>query len=181
MNDDTICVGAVAGLPWRAPPKGGDLSVSFQPPQSIAAIAEWPEQAALFVRAVEAVKPKQGFRARNVEDLIKAIDQYRVAHNLVLVMTYLHSGHSSSGRIIMPDATRDEDRYQGKVGLVVKKGPLAYRNDGVTDFGLQDVRLGEWVVYRASDGYPIEIAGVHFRMLEDTHIKGSVERPDTVY
>lgn len=102
-----------------------------------------------------------------------------VFHNQVLVVTYVRPEKTRSG-IILSDTTRKEDEYQGKVGLVVKKGPMAFVDDDRVQFHGQNVSVGDWITYRFSDGFPLEINGVHCRLLEDSHVRLRIASPDTI-
>ena len=99
--------------------------------------------------------------------------------NQILVAVYLRP-EKTKGGILLPGQARDEDRYQGKVGLVIKKGPLAFVNTDEWDFG-KPVETGDWVVFRPSDGWSINVNGVLCRMLVDSSVKADVESPDFVY
>ncbi|SCB30346.1 hypothetical protein [Rhizobium lusitanum] len=107
------------------------------------------------------------------------IDGLEIMHNQILVGIYMRG--AKIGNIFIPEKTQDEDKWQGKVGLVLKKGPLAFRNDNSNDFGGQSVEVGDWVMYRVSDGYSIDISETHCRLLEDVHIKGRISDPSMIY
>lgn len=115
-----------------------------------------------------------------IEASIGNIDDITIYHNQILVGIYM-APERTAGGIIRPDRTRDEDKWQGKVGLVLKKGPLAFVDDRSNNFGGQDAELGDWIVYRVSDGFPIDINGVHCRIMEDTHVKAAVPAPELIY
>jgi len=101
-------------------------------------------------------------------------------HNQVMVATYIRPERTSGG-IFLPDKTLAEDRFQGKVGLVVKLGPLAFKDDAIAKFGGVKLEEGDWVYYRASDGMELfsvdKTGGVPCRIFEDTMIKGRVSDP----
>ena len=101
-------------------------------------------------------------------------------HNQVMVATYIRPERTSGG-IFLPDKTLAEDRFQGKVGLVVKLGPLAFKDDAIAKFGGVKLEEGDWVYYRASDGMELfsvdKTGGVPCRIFEDTQIKGRVSDP----
>jgi hypothetical protein len=112
---------------------------------------------------------------------------YEIFHNLVLVATYIPP--EKIGSIIVPDRSIAEARFQGKLGLVLKCGPLAFVNDATTHFGGIQVEPGDWVLYRPSDGIELFIKdhmglandGLPCRLIEDTLIKGRVTNPALVY
>jgi co-chaperonin GroES (HSP10) len=109
-----------------------------------------------------------------------ALGKFEVFHNQVLVGIYMRDG-TTKGGIILPDKTKDEDRWQGKVGVVLKKGATAFVNDARNDFHDQNVSTGDWVVFRVSDGFPLDINKVHCRLIEDIHIKARVTHPDIIW
>lgn len=107
------------------------------------------------------------------------VSAIEVMHNHLLIGIYMRG--SKIGNIFIPEKTQDEDRWQGKVGLVLKKGPLAFKSDASNDFGDQNVNEGDWVIYRVSDGFSIDVNQTHCRLLEDVHIKGRVSDPSVIY
>ena len=98
----------------------------------------------------------------------------------VLCAIYMGSDKTAGG-VFIPDKHRDENRYQSKVGLVVKTGPSAFMPaDGWWESG--DVPcVGDWVIFRASDGWDMDIGGVQCRMLSDTAIRGRIDKPDRLW
>lgn len=110
----------------------------------------------------------------------RALEQFEVFHNQVLVAIWLRS-EKTAGGLILPDSVRDEDKWQGKVGLVLKKGPMAFKSDSRNNFEGQDVAVDDWIMYRVSDGFPVDIANVHCRLIEDIHIKARVATPEIIW
>lgn len=109
-------------------------------------------------------------------DVLANVDLF---HNQVLVATYMRPNKTAGG-IILTDKTTTEDKYQGKVGLVLKKGPAAFKDDERFKFYGVDVEVGDWVFYRAADGQQMALNGEHVRILEDTRVRGKVKQPDMV-
>lgn len=115
------------------------------------------------------------------------LTDYEIFHNLILVATYIPS--EMIGSIIRPDRNLAESRFQGKVGLVLKCGPLAFKDDAQARFGDITVGCGDWVLYRPSDGIELFIKdhkgavndGLSCRLIEDTLIKARVTDPSLVY
>jgi co-chaperonin GroES (HSP10) len=107
------------------------------------------------------------------------ISGIKIYNNWILVAVYKRP-EKTAGGIILTDNTRKEDEYQGKVGLVLKKGPIAFVDDEKTSFNGQDVELGEWIAFRVSDGWSLEVNGVMCRMLQDTQIRMSIPSPDVI-
>jgi len=127
-------------------------------------------------------KSKPQATAEEIRASAGDLSRFEVMHNQILVGIYLRpDDHKTAGGILLPQKTLDEDRWQGKVGLVLKKGPLAFVDDGSTNFEGQSVSDGDWVIYRVSDGFPIDVNGTHCRLLEDVHIKGRVPDPSMIY
>lgn len=127
-------------------------------------------------------KDKPQSTREEIKASIGDISQFEIMHNQILVGIYMRGeGARTLGGIILPDSNLAEDKWQGKVGLVLRKGPLAFRSDNQTDFAGQDVNEGDWLVYRVSDGFSIDINGVHCRLLQDTDIKGRVPDPSMIY
>lgn len=80
-------------------------------------------------------------------------------------------------------STLAEYRWQGKIGLVMAVGPLAFRDsgDGRFIFDGMKAEVGDWICYRASDGLQMMIDAHHFRVLDDVHVIGVIPQPDRVY
>lgn len=107
-----------------------------------------------------------------------------VFHNLVLVATYI-APEKTKGGIIMPDRSLQENRFQGKASLVLKLGPLAFKDDNIAKFGGIDLKEGDWVFARPSDGFEIFLGdgreGISCRLFEDTSIKARINDPSIIY
>ena len=117
------------------------------------------------------------------EKLLKEIgniSDIEIFNNQVLLAVYIRPDKLKSG-LYMPDKTRDEDRYQGKVGLLVKRGPAAFMDDGEWFSGLEFTENKDWLVFRPSEGWQLTVNGVLCRMFEDVDLKGRVPHPDRVY
>ncbi len=119
-------------------------------------------------------------------DAVGDMSGIEVFHNLVLIATYIEP-EKTAGGIIKPDRTLAENRFQGKAGLVLKKGPLAFKDDGVCKFGGVELQEGDWVVVKPSDGtelFKVDAtgsSGTSCRLFEDTHIKGRLADPALIY
>jgi co-chaperonin GroES (HSP10) len=111
---------------------------------------------------------------------IGSIDDINVFNNQILVAIYMRPEKTKSG-IILTDDTRSEDRYQGKVGLVLKKGATAFVDPDNKWFVDTNVEIGDWVYFRVTDGWSVNVHGVSCRILEDTDIRGSIQYPDAVW
>lgn len=100
--------------------------------------------------------------------------------NQVLLAIYERPATTKSG-IHLPDKYREEDRYQGKAMLVVGMGPLAFDEGYRKNHGEVTASVGDWVVIRPSDGWPVTVNGVLCRMVADETIKMKIDRPDRVW
>lgn len=113
-------------------------------------------------------------------DTLGDISDIEVFNNDVLVAIYVRPSVTAGG-IHLPDAYRDEDKAQGKVGLVVKMGPEAFRDDSGHWFNGVSVNVGDWVWYRVSDGFPVSVGGTPCRVLKDTSVRGTTKQPDRIW
>jgi co-chaperonin GroES (HSP10) len=101
-------------------------------------------------------------------------------NNQILVATYIRPQKTKSG-IYLTDKTTEEDKFQSKVGLLVKTGPSAFEENDEGWFQGEEFNLNDWLVFRPSDGWSITIHGVLCRILSDTQVKGRVQNPDEVW
>lgn len=115
-----------------------------------------------------------------ISEKLGALDGFEVFNNQVLVAIYQRPEKTAKG-IILPDTTRQEDQHQGKVGLVVRRGPSAFDAEGGEWFKDMTVEAGDWVVFRPSDGWPVNVKGVACRLVPDTSIRARVASPDMVW
>ena len=116
-------------------------------------------------------------------DLLKEIgdiSNVEVFNNQVLVAIYIRPEQTKGG-ILLTNNIRDEDKWQGKIGLVLKKGPSAFVDDSKNWFNGIDVEINDWVVFRPSDGWGLTVNGNMCRLLDDTVIRGRVTHPDTIF
>jgi len=106
--------------------------------------------------------------------------------NQLLLAVYIRPEKTASG-IILTARTRDEDRHQSKVGLILKVGPRAFDDPQREWFsGEENFQVGDWVVFRPSDGWQItlntgEEEGVLCRMLLDTQVRMRIAAPDDIW
>jgi co-chaperonin GroES (HSP10) len=107
------------------------------------------------------------------------LEKLRLSGAQILVATYIRPEKKRSGLIITHN-TREEDKFQGKCGLVLKMGPLAYVETEKLKFGGYKAKLDDWVWYRPMDGYALSVNGVHCRVLDDVEIKGDIDHPDVI-
>ena len=105
--------------------------------------------------------------------------------NAILVAVYMRPKMARYGTLSLEltDPTRKEDEYQGKVGLVIALGPMAYVDDELTQFHGQRVKVGDWVVFRPSEGWSVTLTRnqVPCRMLTEGNIRMKIPSPDMVW
>jgi co-chaperonin GroES (HSP10) len=108
------------------------------------------------------------------------ISKIDVFNMQVLVAVYIRPEKTKSG-IFLSDKARDEDRYQSKVGLIIKKGPTAFVDKDGEWFSGLDIKEGDWIVFRPSDGWNVTVNGTLCRMLDDMSIRATISHPDLVW
>lgn len=136
------------------------------------------------IEMLHEVDPKEAILDR-VKDVLPKI---RIFGSDCLVAIYRRPEKTKSG-LILSDTTRDEDRWQGKSGLLLKMGPTAYLNEEGEKF--RDIELYSWVVFRPSDGWPVTLNTmktalsrdntVECRIITDINLRMDVDHPDYIY
>jgi hypothetical protein len=84
--------------------------------------------------------------------------------------TYVRE-ETTTGGIILPHEVLAEDEFQGKVGLVLKKGPDAF----------PDPEIGQWAVYSVKDGWPMSINGYPCRLVPSDLVRMITKNPELVF
>lgn len=109
-----------------------------------------------------------------------ALENITMIKALVLVATYKRPLLTAGG-ISLDGRNNKEDKFQGRVGLVMAMGPLAFQNDDKIKWGDRIPQLGDWVFYDADEGRATSIMGVHCRVFEDVCIDGILKDPNIVF
>ena len=117
---------------------------------------------------------------KDLLDELGNVKDIEIFHNQLLVAVYIRP-EKTKGGILLTDKTTGEDRYQSKVGLVVRMGPDAFVDETNTWFKDFKVGLHDWIVFKPSDGWAITVNGVLCRILDDTNVKGRIPHPDQVW
>lgn len=117
---------------------------------------------------------------KKLREEIGDVTPFEIFNNQILVAIYVRPQKTKAG-IFLPDQMRDEDKIQGKVGLVIKKGPSAFVDEGNEWFKDVTVEEDDWVVFRPSDGWSITVNNVLCRIIDDTAVRGKVDAPDRVW
>lgn len=80
-----------------------------------------------------------------------------------------------------------EHRFQGRAFLVLKVGPLAFKDDGRLQFGNIDIKPMDWIMARPSDGVECFVAdrtrkaGVSCKLFNDVEIQAKLSDPSLIY
>ena len=131
-------------------------------------------------RAIDAVATSKDPK-KAIFDFVGDLSGIHVLSNRVLVATYMRP-EKTQGGIIRPDANKEEDVWQGKVGLVLKWGTDAFKDDAEYHFAEEDKpKIGEWVVYNVVDARTIMVKGFPCRMLRDASIMMRVDDPNSIF
>jgi len=118
-------------------------------------------------------------RAEFLKATAKALAGLKIMRNRVLVGTHVQRAKSAGG-IIIPNRTLQESRFQGKVGLVLAKGPMAFKFPD--ECPSPEPEVGEWVFYRASDTWECGLGeDAPVRFVFDDSIVGIVENPEMIW
>jgi co-chaperonin GroES (HSP10) len=122
-----------------------------------------------------AADPKQALL-----EAVGDLSGYDIFHNQILVAIFVRP-EKTAGGIYRPGGNVVEDEYQGKVGLVVKLGPMAFKDTEEETFDGQNVSVGDWVVFRTGDGWQLNIRDTACRILIDRTIRMRIKTPGDIF
>lgn len=117
-------------------------------------------------------------------------DHLNVYGDDALVAVYMRGGDGkdvkTAGGIILTEKTTAEDEFQGKIGLLMKVGPLFYgRGEGEDSnaafFGDHKPKVGDWVMVRVGDTFSFKVKDQKFRMCEARALRAGVNKPDVIW
>ena len=132
-----------------------------------------------YIKITHEVDPK-----KKILDEIGDISSIQLFNNEILVGIYMRPTETMLGgkKFFMTDNTVDEDKYQSKVGLLLKAGPNAFEPNAEGWFAGETFTPGEdWLIFRPSDGWSVTVHGVLCRIIKDGQVKGRSQAPDEVY
>jgi hypothetical protein len=118
--------------------------------------------------------------AKKIIEEIGDLSKIELFNNQILVGVYIRPQKTKSG-LYLSDKTTEEDRFQSKVGLLLKLGPRAFEPNDEGWFDGETFNINDWLVFRPSDGWSITVHGVLCRILTDTQVKMRVPNPDEVW
>ena len=124
------------------------------------------------VKMLHEVDPKQQLIEES-KDLVQYIEPMG---SLVLVAVYVRGGiagkeQKTAGGILLPDAAKEEDRYQGKIGVILKCGPLAFMEDETHKWGDGKPKVHDWILFRVGDTWPFIMDKRTYRFVEDIDVR----------
>jgi co-chaperonin GroES (HSP10) len=120
--------------------------------------------------------------AKKILDAVGDLSQIQVFPMQVLIGAYTRESNTrTKGGIYLAEENVKEDRYQGKVGLVLKLGANCFEDESGNPIEGFKVKVGDWVWYRPSDGSSLIIRKQLCRQLRDESIRGVIPNPDVVY
>lgn len=108
------------------------------------------------------------------------LDHVKIYGSDILVAIYVQP-EKTAGGIIRIDKSIDEDRWQGKVGLLLKTGPTAFKYDGSYNWEGDKPEVGNWIFMRVNDGWDIDIKGIACRIIDSDFVKGAISDPTLIY
>jgi len=118
------------------------------------------------------------------EQVAPYIDGLEVAAYHVLVGVYVRPEMTAKG-VIIPNTAgpRVEDVWQGKVGMIIKVGPLCFEGGEAKRF-TKVPEVGNWIVFNIGDTFAFQLGhgeGTRCRMVFQEDVKLVVENPDYIY
>lgn len=138
------------------------------------------------LKAIHTTDPK-----REIFKRVGDLGWFKLRVNQILCAVYVRPNVAQHGtlKLHLADSTTEEDRYQGKCGLVLKLGPSAFVSDEHTTFAADDkLKVGDWVVFRASDGWMVTLTGDGgvtstqlCRVFVENDIRAVIPSPDMVW
>jgi co-chaperonin GroES (HSP10) len=129
-------------------------------------------------RAVEAISTAKDPKTA-IPELIGNLDGVEIIGEMVLVGIYIRP-EKTAGGIYRPTSNKQEDVWQGKVGLVLKLGPDAFRDPESGELYPQRADVGDWCVFKVGDGWSVNINDYPCRLVRDTAIRLKVKDPNVV-
>lgn len=108
-------------------------------------------------------------------ELVGDISGVHVMGDMVLLGTFIRP-EKTAGGIIRPTVNVQEDIWQGKVGIVLKRGPDAFVDTPDYRFS-ETVESGEWCIYKVGDAWSLNINNYPCRLVRDINIRLKVDNP----
>lgn len=117
------------------------------------------------------------------------LKDFRIRPTDVLLVMYQREKISGEKRTIgglfIPDngaGTLREDTYQGKVGVVMKVGNIAFTADDDHNWGDFVPKVGDWVVVNVGDTFSFDLPnGRRARVVDENLVRAIIPQPDLVW
>jgi len=113
--------------------------------------------------------------AQTIRKMAGDLSGFEVFGDRVLIGIYVRP-EKTKGGILRPDTNKEEDVYQGKVGLVLKWGPDAFVDEDGNKYE-QVVKPGEWGVFFIGDGKQLQVNDMPCRLVKDANFVGKIKDP----
>lgn len=124
--------------------------------------------------------------AKRIFAKVGDLSDVRLFGNRVMVAKFIRTT-LGRGYLQAAPGTKTEDKWQGKIGLVIKKGTTAFVDDGDFTWHGDDVNVGDWVLFQYGDGTDIDLCPkgstelIPCKVLKEGEIEGIVPRPDIFF
>lgn len=107
--------------------------------------------------------------------------KFVVLHSDVLVATYVKP-RKTAGGILLPEKSIDEDRWQGKVGLVLKLGEDAFKYGAFgAEYNGTVPAVGDYITFHTSDTREIGLLGFSCRHVDASLVRTIIPDPSAIY
>lgn len=131
---------------------------------------------------IERLADAESFEAQAelMRQMVGDLSNVEVMGNRVLVGIYIEP--AKKGSIFLSKETLKESIYQGVVGLVLKLGRQAFKDDpeNKVSFHGQSAKDGDWITFRAGDAKRTQVRGIDCRFVEDTLVDMVVPDPNII-
>jgi hypothetical protein len=95
----------------------------------------------------------------------------------VLIAVYDRSGKQTAGGLWIAE-TNEEDKFQGKVGLILSMGPLCEGPEFDAWFGDDPPKVGDWIGVNIRDGMAMLLGKTTCRLVEWKYLRFPTAVPD---
>jgi len=133
---------------------------------------------AVALEIVHEVDPREDM----LKNLMPLVEDWHILRPQVLVGVYEPTGEvKTKGGLLLADQTKTEYTYQGKTGLVLKVGELAFVEDAEHRWGSKVPQVGDWVQFFVGDARAFKVGKWTCRYIEDVHVQAIVPSPTSAY
>jgi hypothetical protein len=131
------------------------------------------------------------FKKEKIEQLAQYLDDYTPRRFDWIGVLYEKPMQTKSG-LHIPQQVIDSEREVSKAFLIVKMGQFCFDENSASEaspsrrvldiFSLEDMpEVGDWVLARPCDGWPVKIAGVSCKMFRDVDVRMKIKVPGSVW